>query len=67
MLDVAILLANPWNDGVVEYWKTGYEKRKKVYYTNSVESTFFNDDNQSYQAIIVLNSIQNMCFEFPFL
>ena len=21
-----------WNDGIVECWKTGYEKRKKIYY-----------------------------------
>jgi len=30
----------------VEDWKTGYEKRKKVYSTKNVESTFFDDTHQ---------------------
>jgi hypothetical protein len=32
-----------WNDGIVEYWKTGYGKRKKVYSTKNVEATFYDD------------------------
>jgi hypothetical protein len=28
--------------------KTGYEKRKKVYYSNHAESTFFDDAHRSH-------------------
>jgi hypothetical protein len=31
----------------VEFWKTGHEKRKKVYYTKNVVSTFYYDARQA--------------------
>ena len=36
-----------WNGGIVECWKTGSEKRKKVYFTKNVESTFYDDAHQT--------------------
>ena len=37
------LLKATWNYGKVECWNTGYEKRKTPFYSNNVESTFFDD------------------------
>ena len=36
-----------WNDGIMEFWKTGYEKRKKIYSTKSVVSTSYDDAHQT--------------------
>ena len=36
-----------WNGGIVECWKTGSEKRKKVYSTKNVVSTFYDDARQT--------------------
>ena len=33
--------------GIVECWNTGYEKRKKVYSTKNVVSTFYDDARQT--------------------
>jgi len=35
-----------WNDGIVECWNTGYEKRKKIYSTKNVVSRFYDDARQ---------------------
>ena len=32
-----------WNNGKVECWNTGYERWKIPFYSNDVESTFFDD------------------------
>jgi len=32
-----------WNDGIVEFWNTGYDKRKKIYSTKNMGSTFYDD------------------------
>jgi hypothetical protein len=36
-----------WNDGIVEFWNTGYEKRKKISSTKNVVSTFYDDARQT--------------------
>ncbi len=36
-----------WNDGIVECWNIGYEKRKTDYPTRNVESTIFDDAHQT--------------------
>ena len=35
------------DDGIVECWNTGYEKRKKIYSTKNVVSTFYDDAHQA--------------------
>ena len=36
-----------WNDGIEECWKIGYKKRKKIYSTKNVLSTFYDDARQT--------------------
>ena len=36
-----------WNDGIVECWNIGLEKRKMDYPTRNVESTSFDDARQT--------------------
>ena len=62
-----------WNDGIVECWNTGYKKRKKIYSTKNVVSTFYDDGRQTsifcfrtrIYANITSKSMQLYSFWFP--
>jgi hypothetical protein len=53
MIFVAIFFCKP--HGIVEYWNTGYGKRKITLSIKNVESTFFDDAHQA----------ANFCFATP--
>jgi hypothetical protein len=36
-----------WNDGIVEFWNTGYDEQKKIYSTKNVVPTCYDDTRQT--------------------
>ena len=36
-----------WNDGIVECWNNGYEKRENIYFIKNAKYTFYNDARQT--------------------